>query len=216
VSRAMASFYMYGVSGGDEKYKIEYEKLLIDAEYQLFKVDEKHREAVNILKPMWASLRPQLAYEYDEYTGYYVAGLGQGRFRQYLNTYYSEYKKVDFTHKSFKERLLHTQINIEILLARFFDIASATFVDEGGLDGSTPVINTNKVASMVSKELTLLVKLSAGKNYQNELRQIERKWKFIEASVINSQEKPALLLVYYNKGRITKLIKSSTSLMAAN
>jgi hypothetical protein len=216
VSRAMASFYMFGVSKGDENYKREYEQYLIDADRQLLKIGARHVEAANKLKPLWDRLRPQLSYDYDEYSGYFVAGLAQGQFRQYLNTYYSEYKKVNFKNKSFEDRLLHTQINIEIMLARFFDLASAAFIDEGSMDGSEPVINTQKVAKYIARELSVMGKLSTGRVYQDNLRQIERKWNFIESSVVNSQKQPALLLVYYNKVRITKLIESSKKLMASN
>lgn len=216
VSRAMAAFYMYGVSDGDKKYKIEYEKYLMEAERQLFKVGKRHADSAKVLKPLWENLRPQLAYDYDEYTGYFVSGLGQGQFRQYLNSYYSEYKNVKFKNKKFEDRLLHTQVNIEIMLARFFDLASSAFVDEGSMDGKDPVINTKKVANKISRDLSVMTKLSTGQIYQNDLRQIERKWSFIENSVVNSQENPALLLVYYNKVRMTKLMESIGDIMVKN
>ena len=216
ISRAMASFYMFGASGGDNKYKKDYEHYLMKAERQLFKMDKRHKVMADRLKPMWADLRPQLVYEYDKYTGYYVPGLGQGRFRQYLNAYYNEYMNSKNTGLSIESRLMNIQIKIEIMLARFFDLASAAFVDEGGLDGNEPIINNKKVTKQISIEIEDILKLSQGKPYLNELKQIQRKWRFIESSVVNSQEKPALLLVYYNKERIMQLLETSKIMMAKN
>jgi hypothetical protein len=66
-----------------------------------------------------------------------------------------------------------------------------------------------QIADNISKELALMLKMSAGKAHRGDLQQVERKWQFIQESVVNSQNSPVLLLVYYNKTRINNLIASS-------
>jgi hypothetical protein len=215
VSRAQSAFYMFGVSKGDEQYKKEYENQLELAEQALAKLQKQEAPLATRLMETWAQLRPRLAYDFDEYSGYYVAGQTQGEFRAYLSQYYTEYTTKQYQYPNNHARLQHTLVLMEIVLARFFDLASSPFRDDGGFGSTQPVIDPKVVVAKINKNLEVILTSSVGSAYSSDIKNVVRKWEFIESSVLNSQKQPVILLVYYNKKRITSLLNQSKNKILA-
>ncbi|MFT6153252.1 MAG: hypothetical protein ACJAYK_001065 [Crocinitomicaceae bacterium] len=215
VSRAMSAFYMFGASQGETRYKVEYEKELNIAEQALLKLQKKEAPFAARLMKNWAQLRPRLVYNFDEYSGYYVAGQTQGEFRGYLNRYYTEYSNKQYQYSNKAERLQHTQVLIEIVLARFFDLASSPIPDNQGFGAIQPVIDVKVIVKMIKKNLQVLEKYSVGNVYHSDIKNVVTKWNFIESSVLNSQKQPVILLIYYNKKRIIHLLDKSKQKLIA-
>jgi hypothetical protein len=215
VSRAQSAFYMFGVSEGDRQYKKEYEKQLELAEKALVQLQKQEAPLAARLMDTWAQLRPRLVYDFDDYSGYYVAGQTQGEFRGYLSQYYTEYTAKRYQYPNNHARLQHTLVLMEIVLARFFDLASSPFRDDGGFGSNQPVIDPKVIVAKINKNLEVLLASSAGSTYSSDIKSVVRKWDFIESSVLNSQKQPVILLVYYNKKRITSLLNQSKNKILA-
>jgi hypothetical protein len=215
VSRAQSAFYMFGVSKGDEQYKKEYEKQLELAEQALVKLQKQEAPLATRLMEDWALLRPRLTYDFDEYSGYYVTGQTIGEFRRYLNQYYTEYSAKQYQYPNSLARVQHTLVLMEIVLARFFDLASSPFSDDGSFAATVPVIDAKVIVGKINKNLAVLEASSADSVYSSNIKSVVRKWQFIESSVLNSQKQPAILLVYYNKKRIISLLNESESKILA-
>jgi hypothetical protein len=216
VSRAMSAFYMFGASQGDARYKEEYEKELNTAEQALLKLQEQKAPFAASFIKNWAQLRPRLVYNFDEYSGYYVAGQTQGIFRGYLDRYYTEYTHQQYQYPNIVVMLQHTQVLIEIVLARFFDLASSPIPDNQGFGAIQPVIDKKIIVKKINKNLQILEKYSVGNVHYSDIKNVVTKWNFIESSVLNSQKQPVILLIYYNKKRIIDLLNRSKEKLIFN
>ncbi len=124
--------------------KKEYEQHLVDAEQHLVKLKKIKPELAARLWDIWASIRPLIKYEFDEHAGYYVPGLAQGEWRRYLNAYYTVYKALPSYNSNDQNRVENTQLKMEIVMARFFDLASSPFIDEGSFEADMRVVNSAK------------------------------------------------------------------------
>ena len=82
------------------------------------------------------------------------------------------------------------------------------------LSSNDRIIDPPEMAKALDIKLDKLMKSSATKPINKNLKLLSRKWKFIEDSVINYKEQSAYLSVYYNKGQINKLINKSRNVMA--
>ncbi len=214
VSQSMSAFYMVSLTEGDKRYIREFEEYANVAESYL-----KQYQTVNSVKAaelanQWFELRPHLKHEYVEGTGLFIDNTTRYQFRSYLSSVYEQLIQQTTGEMADADRLTNMAVQVEVMSARFFDVASA-------LQGTLSIrsedigIDPKKMARTVNENLELLQgNQQISKNVQRDLRSINTKWKFIEETLTNYNGEAAVFLVYFNKKQITKLLVKSQETIA--
>jgi len=213
VSQSMSAFYMFALTDGDKRYEEEYKHYFSVADQHLKTYQQQEAQFAGELKFKWDKLREFLAFEYVEDAGYIVSSQMRMQYRQYLNALYGKLSSSINSETNFQEQLILILLDVEIMSARFFDISSSV-TGPMNLSSNDLIIDPPAMAKVLAVKLQKLIKSSATKPISKNLKLVNRKWQFIEDSVINYKEQSAYLLVYYNKGQISKLINKSRNVMA--
>jgi len=212
VSQSMSAFYMYALTDGDKRYEEEYKHYFSVADQHLKSYQQQEAQFAGELKVKWGKLRQYLTFEYVDDVGYIVSSQTRMQYRQYLNTLYGKLSNSINSETNFQEQLMLMLLDVELMSARFFDIASSVS-GPMNLSSNDLVIDPPAMAKALDVKLQKLLNSSATKSINKNLKLVSRKWNFIEDSVINYKEQAAFLLVYYNKGQINKLINKSQNVM---
>lgn len=215
VGQSMSSFYMYNLSEGDQRYKEDYETLLVKADSTLLNYEKEDVMGASDIKQQWQALRPLL--NYDEYQGadYFVPGPIRIQYRNYLNVLYKKVIESTSNELHLDQHLALMAFNMEMITARFFDISSSLYGGQS-LTSEDMRMDPSKVSKQIKHNFQLLKKQATDKKLKRLISSIENKWNFIERTVVNYEEESAYLLVYYNKRKIHQLINTSQDLLLAD
>ena len=215
VGQSMSSFYMYNLSEGDQRYKEDYEALLIKADSTFVNYEKSDAISASDLKQKWQALRPQLNYDLYSNQDYFVPGQIRVQYRNYLNDLYNKVTENITKEAQLEQHLSLIDFNIEMISARFFDLTSSPY----GVQSLTPEdmkLDPIKASLEIKQRLKDLKQLSNKDTLIKKISSIETKWNFIERTVINYKEESAFLLVYYNKRKIHQLINNSKDILMAD
>ncbi len=213
VSQSMSAFYMFALTDGDKRYEEEYKHYFSVADQHLKTYQQQEAQFAGELKSKWDKIRQYLVFEYVEDAGYIVSSQMRTQYRQYLNTLYGKLSGSINSETNFQEQLILMLLDVELMSARFFDVASSV-TGPMNLSSNDRIIDPPVMAKALDVKLQKLIQSSATQPISKNLKLVSRKWQFIEDSVINYKEQSAYLLVYYNKGQINKLINKSRNVMA--
>lgn len=213
VSKSMSAFYMYSLTDGDKQYKTDYEQYLSDAELQLSAFEKQDSVTATELKKQWDKFKSHLKFDYVEGAGFIIPVTLRMEYRSYLNVLYTKISEVSNSEANLAEQLALMSLSVEVMSARFFDIASALY-GTLSISNKDVIIDAPKMAKAFNARLKTLQKLKLSGKVQKNLKAVARKWAFIEDSVTNYKGEAAYLLVYYNKQKISRLLNKSQSLLA--
>lgn len=213
VSQSMSAFYMYSLSEGDNRYKIEYEQYFKEAEAQLVKLKAYDTLLAKELQQSWGKLKPVLKYDYVDGAGFIIPLSARHLFREYLNRIYEQYINGPVQTHVHLTDLERVGLKIEVMGARFFDVSSALY-GTVTLSNKDSAIDPITMAKSLNEELDQILASEVDDKAKRNIRMALMKWRFIENNVINYKGEAAYLLVYYNKGQIKKLLNKSRVLLA--
>ena len=213
VSQSMSAFYMYSLTDGDTQYKDDYQRYLVEAEQHLQAFQKQDSVSAFELKNQWDKFRAHLQFEYVEGAGFIIPVSLRMQYRAYLNTLYGKIVALSNSETNLTEQVALMSLSVEVMSARFFDIASALY-GTLSISNKDVVIDAPKMALKFNARLKAMQKLPASAKVKKNLKAVARKWAFIEDSVTNYKGEAAYLLVYYNKQKISRLLNKSRDMMA--
>ena len=216
VSKAMSAFYMYGLSQYDEKYQQQYQRYINQAQQHFLAIPQTDAKLAAQLREQWDAIRPYIKYESDGDNGYYVPGVVQGQFRNYLALLYTKTRNISHDSMSVPEKIAILNYNIEVLSARYFDVVSSISTNTARAFLEDETFSEKRVAKEIDKTIASLYSHAGDKALNKNMRDIEVKWKFIENSVVDHSNKSAVLTVYYNINKISSLLKKSDVMLSEN
>lgn len=199
VAQSMSAFYMVSLSDGDNRYEKEFQTYADQAQSQLDAI--KDPVVAKELNEDWFRLRRQLQYDYVGGMGLSIPSSVRLQYRDYLSKAYQNWLSQLEQEPSPKRRIEIVHIKSEVISARYFDVASAiqSKEDEKGLAELNPTSDANGVK-------TELGRLARIQNYvdKKSIRNVEKKWAFMQKALAIYREPGAYFLLYYNKGQIEK------------
>lgn len=213
VSQSMSAFYMYSLTDGDTQYQTDYQRYLMEAEQHLQAFEEQDSVSAFELKNQWDKFRAHLKFEYVEGAGFIIPVSLRMQYRSYLNVLYGKIIALSNSETNLTEQLALMSLNVEVMSARFFDIASALY-GTLSISNKDVVIDAPKMAEQFRARLKAMQKLQLSAKVKKNLKAVDRKWAFIEDSVTNYKGEAAYLLVYYNKQKISRLLNKSQNMIA--
>jgi len=213
VSKSMSAFYMYSLTDGDTQYKADYEQYLSDAQLYLDDYEKEDSVSAIELQRQWNKFKGHLKFDYVEGAGFIIPVTLRLEYRTYLNVLYKKISGISNSEANLSEQLALMSLSVEVMSARFFDIASALY-GTISISNKDVVIDAPKMAKAFNLRLKYLQKLKLAGKVKKNLKIVEKKWSFIEGSVTNYNVKAPYLLVYYNKEKIGRLLNQSQGLLA--
>ncbi len=212
VSQSMSAFYMYSLSEGDTRYQDQFKKYLSQAEQHLVEYQKQEPQKALELRTHWERFSSDLKFEYVDGAGFTIPLGLRLQYRKYLELVYKKTNEIIRSEANVAEQLFYLSLSVEIMAARFFDVASAP---TGAMTlGSGLLIDPVKMAGVFNERVQALLKMPIDKSVKGNLKAIKRKWQFIEETVTVFKQETAYLLVYYNKDKISKLLNKSQVVLA--
>jgi hypothetical protein len=210
VSKTISALYMLGLSEGSEKYQLElqsHKKKSIRSIKRYF--SQGSIDSSSLLK-RWQALSPQLNLAYSKTYGWELSPNPMVRFklRQYHSDIYQLLEKNQrlFSSPSLRLRLVAAQI--EVISARFYDIASTYDGAESLSNRDFESINPQLISIEIKQQLKMLSHLTQDKKIEDQINSVKYKWSFVENTLVNHQEKSAYFLVYATKTTLDKTLSS--------
>mgnify|MGYP005991436075 CR=1 FL=1 len=213
VGQTMSALYMQGLSEGNAKYERDLERYKQKASDSLNMYLRAEPEATAELERPWNTLKGEIKATFTEEFGWDVDSAVRRNFRTYLSKVYQlSVAKADGA-KGLKERYEFTLVQLEAVIARFFDISS-TYNGTVSLSNSDLEMLDPKVVSKEFKQ-SLDELASAGLGLKaKDIRSAKFKWEFIEESVVNYSDESAYFLVYATKNKISKVLSSGQVMLS--
>lgn len=215
VSQAMSALYMQGLSEGNVKYEKEMAKYKQNATEALNRYLDSNTEQANTLQKEWETLSSKIKVKYTEDYGWDV----ESALRMSLREYQSKIYQLSMQQTTKEDDVISYHIakaQLEAIIARFFDISSSydgTFsLSSSDLEKLDPKV----ISKEFKKRLVKLAEKSKDKKLARKLDSANNKWKFIEKSVVDYDNKSASFIVYATKNSINKVLTSGSSLQASN
>ncbi len=214
VSKAVSAFYMYILTEGDDRYYDEYVKILGHANDSFIVIKKENPKQMAELEPLWNKIQAEKNYKASAQDEFNVPSYIRIQFRNYLEKIYPLAGQGIISDSNIGEHMDRIALDVELIAAKFFDVSSSTlgeFTLTSNVKKSDPeIISKNMKQRLIKLQATVL-----DEKIKKNLRSIDNKWRFIENSVVNYNQESAFMLVYYNKNKIGKLIKSSQGVLAS-
>jgi len=210
VSKGMSAFYMYLLSGEDKRFKKDYEREFDDATAALY---QSSNPEIQPFIEKWNKLRPTLKYENKADMGASINENIRGNFRSYVVDLYLEFTKNNQNKDDYAARLKRIQFYSNILTARALDVDSTIY----GISLFTQhdfQLNQSKVYEQISADLNAIEESDLPKSAQFQIRRIQAKLKFMEASLVDYNSQSATYLLYQNTLSINKIIAAQMDLLS--
>lgn len=213
VGQTMSALYMQGLSEGNAKYErdLGFYKQKASESLSLYSNGEPEQAAE--LQLTWNKLKGNIKATFSKEFGWDVDPTVRRNFRGYLSKVYQlSLAKAD-GEKAPEARYGFTLVQLEAVIARFFDISS-TYNGTFSLSNSDLEMLDPKVISKEFKQaLDDLANLGVGVGAK-DIRSAKFKWEFIEESVVNYSDESAYFLVYATKNKISKVLSSGQVLLS--
>jgi hypothetical protein len=211
VSQTMSALYMQGLSEGNKKYEKDLESYKKKANSTLKAYYNEDPVQAEKLNASWGKLKDLVIISYSSDYGWDI----DAEVRRDLRTYQTDLYQLSLTKKtkplSEEEKYQFALLQIESIIARFFDIAS---VYNGALSLSNTESQRLDPATM-SQEFKLSLDNFASSSNDDTLAKklisAKNKWEFIEEGVVNYSDQSAYFLVYATKKKVNEVIESGIS-----
>ncbi len=213
-SQAISAFYMYSLTEGDDRYQGEYSIGMAKAHQHYLSLQKEDKQLANQLKPLWDKITGANYFEPGIASGYNASRYIRLELRQYLDQLYKKLTQTIVSETNLNEQLALISLDVEMMSARFFDVANSTMGGGSEYRGDM-VIDPVFMAKNMKVRLQKLQSSVQIESIKKNLRAVTSKWRFIEGSVINHNKKYPYMLVYYNKNKINNLINKSRGVLAA-
>ena len=207
-SQGISAFYMYNLTEGDDKYKAEYTEVMASAHLHYLALQKEDKQLANELKPIWDKIHGSENFESTVARGYNVSSYIRLELRKYIDLLYLNISQANVNGVSLSEQLLLVNLDVEMLSARFFDVANAS-MGAFSISGGDMAIDPVFMAKNIRSHLQIVKNQVQDELIENNLKTVLGKWHYIEGNVINYNQGAAYMLVYYNKNRIMNLISES-------
>ena len=212
-SQAISAFYMYSLTEGDDRYQREYSIAIEKAHLQFLALKKDDWQLALELEPLWDRIHGANNFEPTIASGYNVSSYIRFELRKYLDQLYYMHTQTIDRDINLNEQLAFISLDIEILAARFFDVANDT-MGARSLSGGDMVVDPVAIAKNMKIRLQKIQSSVQVASIKSKLRAVADKWEFIEECVIDYNQEPAYMLVYYNKNKINSLISESRDILA--
>ena len=213
VSQSMSAFYMYSLTDGDKQHKTDYQQYLIDADRHLQAYEKQDSVTATELTKQWGKFKDHLKFEYVDGAGFIIPVSLRMEYRSYLNVLYGKISQQSNSEANLSEQLVLMSLSVEVMSARFFDIANALY-GTLSISNQDVIIDAPKMAKALTLRLKAMQKMKLSGKVKKNLKTVAKKWAFIEDSVANYKGEAPYLLVYYNKQKISRLLNQSQQLLA--
>jgi len=212
-SQAISAFYMYSLTEGDDRYQREYSIAMEKANLKFLALKKDDWQLALELEPLWDRIHRANNFEPTIASGYNVSSYIRFEYRKYLDQLYYMHTQTIDREINLNEQLALISLDVEILSARFFDVANDT-MGARSLSGGDMVIDPVVMAKNMKKRLQNIRSSVQVESIKNKLKAVAGKWEFIEGCVTDYNQEPAYMLVYYNKNKINSLISESRDILA--
>jgi hypothetical protein len=211
VSQTMSALYMQGLSEGNKKYEKDLESYKKKANVTLKAYYNEDPAQAEKLQASWGKLKDLVIISYTSDYGWDI----DAEVRRDLRTYQADLYQLSLIKKSksLSEEVEYqfALLQIESIIARFFDIAS---VYNGALSlSNTELQRLDPVTISQEFKLSLdnLASSSSNNILAKKILSAKNKWEFIEEGVVNYSNQSAYFLVYATKKKIKEVLESGIS-----
>ncbi len=200
VAKTISALQMVTSSDGDPKYIREVTSLKLQATASMHNYNNLNGGEFRKLNPIWEKIYPQLRVTSREDLGWVV----NNYLRQDFNAYLVElYQVLNSKNMKSSHPKRWAAFQLDILCARFFDVANSPQGASSISPSDEGSININLINNQLNKALTYFVKHSPPEE-GFRFKSAKIKWNFIENSVINYSLKAAPFLIYETKRKISE------------
>ena len=216
VGQAMSALYMQGLSEGNVKYERDLERYKQLASKSLASYSQSNPEKSADLLKTWDSLKDIIKTTYTEEFGWDIDASIRRDFRGYLSTLYQLSLAEIKQNNSGAGQQQFALVQMESIIARFFDISSV-YNGTYSLNASdAEKINPKVISQEFKQSMDQLMSRSTDETKIRQLTSAKYKWEFIEESVINNSDQSAFFLVYATKNKIKKVLESGPEQLSAS
>ncbi len=215
-SKAMSALYMQGLSEGNKKYQLEFSRFYHQSYLNLKTYSRNGGEDSDKLLEQWRTFSGKLKLEYTKEFGWEIDDAVRFKFRRYLSDIYQLLIKNSAKFTSPKQRMLLSQVQVEAISARFFDVSSGFLGTYHLQQEDITKLNPQLITIEFKKQVDQLVAESHDAAFKKDLLSAKYKWQFIEDSVVEYSQNRAYFLVYATKKVIGKVLERNYSQISAN
>lgn len=216
VAQSMSALYMKGLSEGSEKYHQEMEFYKQQATDSLVKLSAVDPEKSMALEQQWKPLAGRIKSTYSADYGWDVDSALRRDFRSYLSDLYQLTLTQSKENPSQSDLYQFASVQMESVIARFFDIASVYNGTVSLSNADIELLNPAVITETFKSALVSLAEKSENESISRNIQSAKYKWEFIEESVVNYSDQSAYFLVYATKNKIQKVLDSSRLQLTGN
>jgi hypothetical protein len=216
VNQAMSALYMQGLSEGNQKYERDLDFYKQKANTSLDTYSKEDPKQAAKLKVSWDNLKDVIITTYSRDYGWDTDSVVRRDLRSYQTDLYELAVNKKSTNPSEEEIYHFALLQLESIVARFYDVASSIVGRLSLSVTQSKILNPVTVSNEFKATLQGIVDRSSNQKLIKNIVSAKYKWEFIEESVVTYSDQSAHFLVYATKKKIKEVLESGIKQIAQN
>ncbi|MFT7109830.1 MAG: hypothetical protein ACI843_001495 [Psychrobacter glaciei] len=208
VNQAMSALYMQGLSEGNQKYERDLDFYKQKASTSLDAYSKEDPKQAAKLKVSWDNLKDVIITTYSRDYGWDTDAVVRRDLRDYQTDLYELAVNKKSANPSEQEKYHFALLQLECIVARFYDIASNIVGKLSLSNTESKILNPVTVSNEFKATLQSIIDRSNNPGLVKSIISAQYKWEFIEGSVVTYSDQSAHFLVYATKKKIKEVLES--------